>query len=101
MTRGRRHAITGGTRSRAGRTGELGTAALREGHVFLRRLEQRMRIVYGSAADLMEEEAPGLVALARRMGIRDRPGREAARALIEVFDRVTDAVRGAFDAIVA
>ena len=47
---------------------------------FLRRLEQALRVVHGTSASLIEEGAPGLPALARRMGIRDgansRPERQ-------------------------
>ena len=61
-------------------------AALRDGHAFLRKIEQRLRmIVHANAAQLLEERAPGLVPLARRMGIRAaraaRRGRGAARPL--------------------
>src|SRR6185295_673067 len=46
-------------------------AILREGYAILRRLEQALRVVHGTSASLIEEGAPGLGALARRMGFRD------------------------------
>jgi glutamate-ammonia-ligase adenylyltransferase len=74
--------------------------ALRQGYAFLRRLEQRTRIVHADATHLLEENAPGLVTLARRMGIRDRPRAEAAAELIAHYRDVTDLVRGVYEAIV-
>jgi glutamate-ammonia-ligase adenylyltransferase len=75
--------------------------ALREGYRFLRRLEQRIRIVHADAAHLIEENAPGLSPLARRMGIRDRPRVEAAAELLGRYREVTSRVRAVYDAVVA
>jgi glutamate-ammonia-ligase adenylyltransferase len=72
---------------------------LRDGYAFLRKLEQRIRILHGSAAHLLEESAPGLLPLARRMGIRDRRGSEAAAELIARYRAVTERVRATYDAI--
>jgi [glutamine synthetase] adenylyltransferase / [glutamine synthetase]-adenylyl-L-tyrosine phosphorylase len=70
--------------------------ALREGWRFLRRLEQRLRIAHGSRATLIEEGAPGLMTLARRMGVHDpRPAR-AEQALLERYVAVTRDVRAAY-----
>jgi glutamate-ammonia-ligase adenylyltransferase len=74
--------------------------ALRDGYAFLRKLEQRIRILHADAAHLIEETAPGLVPLARRMGIRDRPRTEAAEELLARYREVTERVRGAYEAIV-
>ncbi|MEZ4313874.1 MAG: hypothetical protein R3F14_38120 [Polyangiaceae bacterium] len=76
-------------------------SALREGYAFLRRLQERSRIVHAAASQYLEENAPGLATLARRMGIRDRTGTLAAGELIERYRTVTDSVRAAYDAIVA
>jgi glutamine synthetase adenylyltransferase len=73
---------------------------LRDGYAFLRKLEQRIRILHASAAHLLEESAPGLLPLARRMGIRDRRGSEAAAELIARYRAVTERVRATYDAIV-
>jgi glutamate-ammonia-ligase adenylyltransferase len=73
--------------------------ALRDGYAFLRKLEQRIRILHGSSARLVEESAPGLLPLARRMGIRDRPGGEATAELIARYRAVTERVRATYEAI--
>ncbi|HXN31636.1 MAG TPA: bifunctional [glutamate--ammonia ligase]-adenylyl-L-tyrosine phosphorylase/[glutamate--ammonia-ligase] adenylyltransferase, partial [Polyangiaceae bacterium] len=70
--------------------------ALREGWRFLRRLEQRLRIAHGTAATLIEEGAPGLVTLARSMGMHDLPPARAEEALLERYVAVTREVRGAY-----
>lgn len=75
--------------------------ALREGHAFLRKLQWRIRIVHASAAQLIEERAPGMAKLARRMGIRDRPGALAAAALVARYKAVTARVRDAYERIIA
>lgn len=73
--------------------------ALREGYAFLRKLEQRIRILHGAAAHLIEETAPGLLPLARRMGIRDRPGSEATAELLARYRAVTERVRAAYEVV--
>src|SRR5690606_8791250 len=64
--------------SAMGAIGDEHAETLREGYTFLRKLEQRMRIVSANSSHLIEAHAPGLHALARRMGIRHRlePGAE-------------------------
>ncbi|MFO0587362.1 MAG: bifunctional [glutamate--ammonia ligase]-adenylyl-L-tyrosine phosphorylase/[glutamate--ammonia-ligase] adenylyltransferase [Polyangiaceae bacterium] len=74
--------------------------ALREGYAFLRRLQERARIVHASASQYLEANAPGLPPLARRMGIRDRSGTLAASELIARYLTVTGHVRAVFEAIV-
>jgi glutamate-ammonia-ligase adenylyltransferase len=75
---------------------DAGTAAvLREGYALLRRLEQALRVVHGTSASLIEQGAPGLAALARRMGFRDS-ATPAAEALLERYLAVTRDVRGAY-----
>lgn len=74
-------------------------AVLREGYAMLRRLEQALRIVHGTSASLIEEGAPGLAALARRMGVRDgahTPSGTASEALLERYRAVTRDVRAAY-----
>lgn len=73
---------------------------LREGYAFLRKLEQRIRIVHADASHLLEESAPGLGPLARRMGSRARRGEEAAAELLAWYRDVTERIRGVYDAIV-
>lgn len=75
--------------------------ALQGGYAFLRRLEQRIRIVHADASHLLDEHDPGLVPLARRMGFRELPDREdVAEQLLARYREVTARVRGAYEAIV-
>jgi glutamate-ammonia-ligase adenylyltransferase len=73
----------------------------REGYQFLRRLEQRIRIVHGSSSSLLDEKAEGLLPLARRMGMRDTPRTTATEELIARYRDVTDAVRTAYLEVMA
>jgi glutamate-ammonia-ligase adenylyltransferase len=75
---------------------ESSTAAvLREGYALLRRLEQALRVVHGTSASLIEEGAPGVAALARRMGFRDGT-MTASKMLFERYRAVTRDVRAAY-----
>jgi glutamate-ammonia-ligase adenylyltransferase len=69
---------------------------LHEGYRVLRRLEQRLRVLHGTSASLIEAGAPGLAPLARRMGMRDSPRASAAEALLERYRAVTRDVRAAY-----
>jgi glutamate-ammonia-ligase adenylyltransferase len=72
-------------------------AVFREGYAMLRRLEQAMRVVHGTSASLIERGAPGLLALARRMGFRDdAPQGDASDALLERYQAVTRDIRVAY-----
>ena len=73
---------------------------LRDGYAFLRKLEQRIRILHATPAQLLEENAPGLLPLARRVGIRDRRGSEAGAELIARYREVTEQVRATYESIV-
>jgi glutamate-ammonia-ligase adenylyltransferase len=70
--------------------------ALRDGWRFLRRLEQRVRVSHGTSVNLVEEGAPGLATLARRMGMRDGPRARADQTLLERYVAVTTDVRTAY-----
>lgn len=74
-------------------------AVLREGYAFLRRLEQALRIVHGTSQSLIEEGAPGLLALGRRTGFRDGSDGLASNALLEHYRAVTRDVRAAYVAV--
>jgi [glutamine synthetase] adenylyltransferase / [glutamine synthetase]-adenylyl-L-tyrosine phosphorylase len=74
-------------------------ATLREGYAFLRKLEQRLRVLHGGGASLIEDGAPGLPPLARRMGIRDQPQMGAGEALLLRYRAVTEDVRAAYLAV--
>ncbi len=71
-------------------------APLREGYRLLRRLEQRLRVLHGTSAQLIEEGALGLAPLARRMGMRDGPWGGAADALLARYVAVTEDIRAAY-----
>jgi glutamate-ammonia-ligase adenylyltransferase len=70
--------------------------SLREGWRFLRRLEQRLRVLHGTSATLLEAGAPGLAPLARRMGMRDGPRGTASEGLLARYAEVTREVRAAY-----
>jgi glutamate-ammonia-ligase adenylyltransferase len=70
--------------------------ALREGYAFLRRLEQRIHVLYGKGSSVVATRAPGLPALARRMGFRSQPGAPAESALLAHYRDVTENVRRAY-----
>jgi glutamate-ammonia-ligase adenylyltransferase len=72
---------------------------LREGYAFLRRLEQRLRVLHGAGAQLIEDGAPGLPPLARRMGMRDEQRITADGALLTRYREVTEDVRAAYLAV--
>jgi glutamate-ammonia-ligase adenylyltransferase len=73
--------------------------ALREGYGFLRRLEQRIHVLYGTGSSVIETRAPGLPALARRMGYRSEPGVPAEAALLAHYRDVTENVRAVYERI--
>ena len=69
---------------------------LRDGYLFLRRLEQRIHIAHGTSSTLIDERGPGLTQLARRMGLRDAPGVSARSLLLSRYRDVTSAVRRSY-----
>ncbi len=76
---------------------DSGTAdVLREGWRFLRRIEQRLRVSQGTGATLLEEGAPGLSLLARRLGMHDALRGRADVLLLERYRAVTRDVRAAY-----
>lgn len=74
-------------------------APLLDGWRTLRRIEQRARVHHGTSAPLLEEGAPGLAVLARRLGMRDGPRGSAADALLAHYVAVTTEVRAAYLAV--
>jgi glutamate-ammonia-ligase adenylyltransferase len=73
--------------------------AFREGYGFLRRLEQRIHVLYGTGSSVIATRAPGLPALARRMGYRSEPGAPAEDALLAHYRDVTSNVRAAYERV--
>jgi glutamate-ammonia-ligase adenylyltransferase len=74
-------------------------APLREAYRTLRRMEQRLRVLHGTSASLIEEGAPGLAQLARRMGTRDGPRASAEAALLARYREITRDARAAYLAV--
>ncbi len=76
-------------------------ATFRDGYRFLRRVEQRARVVHGSRNILLHSASPGLLKLARAMGYRDGPSGTAPDVLMQTYREVTNEVRAAFDEIMS
>ncbi|MCA9588080.1 MAG: bifunctional [glutamate--ammonia ligase]-adenylyl-L-tyrosine phosphorylase/[glutamate--ammonia-ligase] adenylyltransferase [Myxococcales bacterium] len=72
---------------------------LRDGYLFLRRLERRLRVVHGTSAHLIEEGAPGLASLARGLGFWTGPRGSAVDALFDQYRAITADVRAAYLAV--
>jgi glutamate-ammonia-ligase adenylyltransferase len=68
-------------------------AILRDGYLFLRRLEQRLQVLHGAGTGRIDENGPGLVGLARRMGLEDTAHAGATEHLLTRYRDVTEAVR--------
>lgn len=69
---------------------------LREAYAFLRRLEQRIHVLHATSATTIDARAPGLIQLARRMGMHDTPQRTGTEELLERYRDVTEAVRSSY-----
>ncbi|MGC4092343.1 MAG: bifunctional [glutamate--ammonia ligase]-adenylyl-L-tyrosine phosphorylase/[glutamate--ammonia-ligase] adenylyltransferase [Polyangiaceae bacterium] len=69
---------------------------LREGYRFLRRLEQRLHVLGGNSASLIDGSSSTLNELARSMGFSDEPGSPASAQLISRYLTVTSSVRDAY-----
>ncbi len=71
----------------------------RDSYRMLRQLELRLRVHHGTGSQWLEEGAPGLVPLARRVGMRDGPRGGAGEALLEHYRAVTRDVRASYLAV--
>jgi glutamate-ammonia-ligase adenylyltransferase len=69
---------------------------LREGYRFLRRLEQRLRVLSGASPSLVDTASGGLNDVARSLGFLDEPGRSAGAELVSRYETVTSSVREAY-----
>ena len=67
-----------------------------EDYAFLRRLEQRMRLVDGGGMAILDAAAPDLNALARRAGVHSTPEMTAGEHLICQYRAVTEDVRATY-----
>jgi glutamate-ammonia-ligase adenylyltransferase len=72
--------------------------ALLQGYEFHRRLGMRMRIVHDYSIDWLPSEGAALAQLARRLGYH---GEDPGARLVADYARITDAVRRAFEEVVA
>ncbi len=70
--------------------------ALRVGQTFLRRLEQRIHVQQGTSASNIDERAPGLPQLARRMGYLDTTRASGVERLVARHQEVSARVRAAY-----
>ena len=67
--------------------------ALRADYRFIRRIEMCLRMLHGGGTRLLESQAPGLTAVARRLAVPVRPGTTPAMALLEQYKSATERVR--------
>ncbi len=67
--------------------------ALRADYRFIRRIEMCLRMLHGGGTRLLEAQAPGLTAVARRLAVPVRPGVTPALALLEQYESATERVR--------
>ncbi len=72
--------------------------ALREGYVFLRHLENRLRLIHDYSMNDLGGSPVYLNKLARRLGY-DEKLRNPGEALMSDYERVTDAIRKVYDRI--
>jgi glutamate-ammonia-ligase adenylyltransferase len=70
-------------------------AALESGYKFLRRLENRLRLVHDQSINELSGDRSYLLKLARRLGYPDRP-RRPDEVFLEEYRRVTETIRGIF-----
>jgi glutamate-ammonia-ligase adenylyltransferase len=80
----------------AGHVDPATASALRNGYRALRLLELRIRVVHATSVHLIEEGAPGMSQLARRMNFRAGPVRSAAAELFAHYRSVTREIRAAY-----
>jgi glutamate-ammonia-ligase adenylyltransferase len=71
-------------------------SALEGGYKFLRRLENRLRLVHDQSINELSGERAYLVRLARRLGYPDRP-RNPAEVFLEDYRQVTERIRKVFE----
>ncbi len=81
--------------------GEEEFTHLREGYLFLRRLESRMRIVSTRPLSAFPDDPSEIEALARRLGYSDDETGSARGKLLRDYERHTGRVRESYSAIVA
>jgi glutamate-ammonia-ligase adenylyltransferase len=83
----------------AGYLSELSSETFRQAYLFLRRLDQRIRVARGTGTSVIDPAQPGLDALARRLGIARRPYASEAELLLQTYRETTDAVRATYRSV--
>ncbi len=71
---------------------EKGARELREGYIFLRRLEHRIQIVEGRQSQMIPAVPEELERLARMMGFRDGPQKKAGEYFWEEYKKITSSI---------
>lgn len=69
---------------------------LREGYLFLRKLENRLQILENRSSPVFNPHGPKMALLARRMGYRVKKGQPASESLYEDYRQTTRKIRGYF-----
>lgn len=80
----------------AGLLSETETETLSSGYKFLRRLENKLRLVHDQSINEIATDRASLLKLARRLGYPERP-RRPDEVLREDYSRVTEKVRAIFE----
>ena len=81
---------------------DLQTAGtLIEGYRFLRRIENRLRIVRDRSAERLPTRAQGLEVMARRLGYRQQLDRTPGEGLLADYRDTTESIRGIYEQILA
>lgn len=75
--------------------------SLLEAYAFLRRLENRIRVVNDRPIDALDTSSEDVVRVARRMGYGDLPGEPAAQQLLAHYERHTETVRSIYDSLLS
>jgi len=72
-----------------------------EGYRFLRRIENRLRIVRDRSAERLPTRAQGLEVMARRLGYRQQLDRTPGEGLLADYRDTTESIRGIYEQILA
>jgi glutamate-ammonia-ligase adenylyltransferase len=78
---------------------EADFAALEGGYKFLRRLENKLRLVHDQSINELSADRAYLLRLARRLGYPERP-RRPDEVFLEDYRQVTEKIRAVFDRII-
>jgi glutamate-ammonia-ligase adenylyltransferase len=75
------------------------TAALLRSYRFLRRIENRLRIVRDRSAERLPKSARGLEVMARRLGYRQQATLTPGAQLLAEYQEITESTRGIYERI--